>query len=75
MSTQAREAMYRWQYPAEDRSSFSYKLMDLIAKSDRSNRERLRLGFPEHLQAFEEWESSKDPDALFEQWGYKVWTR
>jgi len=34
---------------------FSAVLLRLIAKADWQNRTRLRLGFPEHVQAYEEW--------------------
>jgi hypothetical protein len=34
---------------------FSARLLRLIAKADRTNLERLRLGFPEHVAAFEAW--------------------
>ena len=34
---------------------FSAQLIRLIAKADDGNRERLRMGFPEHVQAFEDW--------------------
>jgi hypothetical protein len=34
---------------------FSAHLLRLIAKADAGNRERLRLGFPGHVAAFEAW--------------------
>lgn len=34
---------------------FTVRLFGLIAKSDRGNRDRLRLGFPEEVQVVEEW--------------------
>lgn len=34
---------------------FSAELMRLIAKADRENRERLRLAFPDHVEAYERW--------------------
>ena len=34
---------------------FSARLLRLIAKADLENRARLRLAFPEHVQAYEEW--------------------
>lgn len=34
---------------------FSAVLLRLIAKADLANRSRLRLVYPEHVQAYEEW--------------------
>lgn len=34
---------------------FTAQLLRLIAKADRENREKLRLGFPEEVAAYEEW--------------------
>lgn len=34
---------------------FSAKLMRLIMKADKENRSRLRLGFPDHVQAYENY--------------------
>lgn len=39
---------------------FSAYLLRLIAKADVHNRERLRLAFPDHVQAYEAWLSSAD---------------
>lgn len=36
-------------------SWFSAQLLRLCAKADQSNLERIRLGFPEHVQAYEDW--------------------
>lgn len=35
---------------------FSAHLYRLIAKADKVNRERIRLIYPEHVEAFEAWE-------------------
>ena len=35
---------------------FGARLLRLIQKADRSNRERLRAGFPEEVAEFEKWE-------------------
>jgi hypothetical protein len=35
---------------------FTAKLLRLLAESDYSNREKFRLGFPEHVELFEKWE-------------------
>ena len=37
---------------------FSAKLMRLIMKADKENRERLRLAFPDHVEAYEEYQNS-----------------
>jgi len=34
---------------------FTAKLLRLCMKADSSNLERIRLGFPEVVEAFEEW--------------------
>lgn len=34
---------------------FTAHLLRLCAKADRENLERIRLGFPEVVEAFEEW--------------------
>ena len=34
---------------------FSAQLLRLIAKADWNNRERIRLGFPEHVAAYDAW--------------------
>lgn len=34
---------------------FSAELLRLIAKADSENRELLRLGFPDHVLAYELW--------------------
>jgi hypothetical protein len=37
---------------------FSAQLLRLIAKADVENRARLRLAFPDHVEAFEAWHMS-----------------
>lgn len=37
--------------------SFTGKLLELIAKADPGNRERLRAGFPREVAAWEEWQA------------------
>ena len=34
---------------------FSAKLMRLIMKADRENKEQLRLAFPDHVQAYDDY--------------------
>ena len=34
---------------------FSAELLRLIAKADTENRERIRYGFPDHVEAYERW--------------------
>ena len=34
---------------------FTAQLLRLIAKADNINRERLRVGFPEEVKAYESW--------------------
>ncbi len=34
---------------------FTSHLLRLIAKADTENRERIRLGFPDHVAAYERW--------------------
>lgn len=54
MSPELKNAIYHlreWDYRQGDH--FGVKLYDLICKADGSNRERLRKGFPEYVEAFE----------------------
>ncbi len=39
---------------------FTVKLIGLIAKADLKNRERIRLGFPLEVEAYERWCHSDD---------------
>lgn len=34
---------------------FSAQLLRLIAKADSTNRAKIRLAFPDHVEAFEDW--------------------
>lgn len=49
---------YLWQYAPG--TNFTCMLFDLIAKADGFNKERLRAGFPTHVQIFEAWQRAKD---------------
>jgi hypothetical protein len=43
---------------------FSAHVLRLCAKTDRVNLERIRLAFPEHVEAYTAWRDSPlDPDA------------
>ncbi len=47
---------------------FTSHLLRLIAKADKSNQESIRLGFPDHVAAYERWmagagEFAKEPDS------------
>ena len=42
---------------------FSARLLRLISHADAENRERIRLTFPEHVEAFEDWYYSRGPYA------------
>jgi len=39
---------------------FSAKLMRLIRKADRENKERLRIAFPDHVQAYDDYMRGED---------------
>ena len=39
---------------------FSAKLMRLIMKADRENKERLRIAFPDHVQAYDDYMRGED---------------
>jgi hypothetical protein len=41
---------------------FSAKLMRLIVKADAENRERLRLAFPDHVEAYERYLRGEDDE-------------
>jgi len=38
---------------------FSAKLVRLIASADSENKERLRLAFPDHVGAYDDWYDGK----------------
>jgi hypothetical protein len=60
--------LWAWQYSRT--GCFSNQLFDLIQKADPSNKERLRRGFPEHVQAFDEWCAAGNyGDDLFDRYG------
>lgn len=59
-------ALYYWQYGGAD--SFGSKLFDLISKADISNRERIRLGFPRAVEAWEEWQAAPNSEAYFKRY-------
>jgi hypothetical protein len=40
---------------------FSAQLLRLIMKADKQNRERLRLAFPDHVRAYEQYVDDDDP--------------
>jgi hypothetical protein len=41
---------------------FSAELLRLIAKADPDNRAKLRLGFPEHVQAYLVWYTREEAE-------------
>lgn len=65
-----RTAVFLWQYRTEGSPSFYEKLVDLIAKADASNKNRLRLAFPEYVDAYNEWYHSEDPNEYFKKHGF-----
>ena len=42
-----------WQYSKS--SCFGVKLIELIAKADTDNRQKLSMGFPQYVQAYKIW--------------------
>ena len=48
-----------WQHGSGD--WFTVKLLALIAKADLQNRERIRRGFPQEVEAYERWERGEVP--------------
>lgn len=54
----------QWKFEMERAMSgkgdwFTSHLLRLIAKADLMNRERLRMGFPDHVAAYERWLASE----------------
>jgi hypothetical protein len=41
---------------------FGAQLLRLIAHADKWNREKLRLGFPDYVAAYEAWDRGEIPD-------------
>lgn len=54
-----------WITTNQQRDNFHSGLYSLISKSDPGNRERLRMGFPEEVKAFEGWQNSVDQREFF----------
>ena len=52
----AEQELYYWYQNPQDRSWFTAKLFDLIAKADVFNLEKIRQGFPEEVQAWERYQ-------------------
>lgn len=48
-----------------DATNFHSLLYRLIAKSDPSNRWRLRLGFPEEVKVWEDWHAAESESQFF----------
>lgn len=65
--------LYHWQHgKRKGAPSFTDLLFILIQKADSANLARLRLGFPDHVDAFFLWYESKDPQAFFETFGLGI---
>ncbi len=63
--TQGEKDLYYWQY--DKLGSFKKRLFDLLVHADSNNLVKLRLGFPEHVNAYQKyvnvsgyWKSIKD---------------
>ena len=63
----ARKELYFWIREPHN-NNFSALLYTLISKADITNRYKLQKGFPEYVDAFDEYQNSKDPDELFIYW-------
>ena len=61
------QELYFWQRSSNP-TNFHARLYDLIGKADSHNRERLRAGFPEEVEAFERWQRAENEKAFFEAW-------
>jgi len=49
-----------WCWKFSNTGCFSNMLLELIAKADSSNKERLRMSFPGEVAAFEMWHEKGD---------------
>ena len=49
--TEEEQVIYEWQYSMD--GGFRHLLMDTISRADSRNLEKLRLGFPVHVKAYE----------------------
>ncbi len=64
----ARRAVWDWQFRADN---FASALIALIAGADEENRQRLALGFPEHVKAYTQWDEAPKPQgeaAFWREW-------
>ena len=61
---QAKAELKNWQDDLSQ-DNFHSLLYCLISKSDPENREALRLGFPNEVQVFEDWNDAESPKQFF----------
>ena len=62
--------LWHWQHNNQS-YSFTDLLFILFQKADRTNQERLRLGFPAHYIAYNLWYHCLSQDQFFEYYGLK----
>jgi len=55
--TQEERVVYEWQYNLD--GGFRHTLMDAISKADEENIEKLKLGFPVQVSAYERFTHEK----------------
>jgi hypothetical protein len=65
------DQLYFWK-TGKDASNFHSLLYHLISKADPENRARLRIGFRDEVQAFEDWQASPNEDEFFKAFGISV---
>lgn len=61
-----------WLSKRASSTSFSSMLYQLIAKADLSNRKKLSLAFPDHVEVWLEWYNSPDENEFFKSYGIGV---
>lgn len=67
--------LFFWQYNwlhGHPRDNFHAILYGLIHKADQQNKARLRLAFPEEVQAWEMWVAAPKEEAFFAEHGWKL---
>jgi hypothetical protein len=61
---EAKAELYHW-LMSPDSDNFHNLLFHMISKADPGNKTRLRLGFPNEVQVFDDWQASENQRNFF----------
>lgn len=65
------QQIHFWQY-GRDPTNFSSMLLNLLQKSDAGNRAKIKAGWPEIYNAWEEWNACDSQDEFFARYNLVV---